>query len=65
MASAGIDFRNDTTPGFVGREVRMLSYGVNTYTRTSPVTPGLSLTATLTVYAPNGKLATPTRSVTT
>ena len=55
MSSAALDYRNLTT-GFVGRAVTMLSYGVNTFSRTAPGVAGQTLQITLTVYAPNGKV---------
>jgi hypothetical protein len=65
MSVADVTFTNNAT-GFVGIEARMLSYGVNTLSRSQPVGSGLSLTASLSVYAPNGKLGgTATRTVTT
>ena len=57
MSAAALDSKNLTT-GFTGRAVNMLPYGLSTYTSTSsPATPGTSFTFTLTVYAPNGKIA--------
>jgi hypothetical protein len=55
MSSAALDYRNLTT-GFVGRAVTMLSYGVSSFARTAPAVAGQTLSITLTVYAPNGKV---------
>ena len=65
MSALALDVRNNTT-GFVGRSVTMLPYGVTSYSSgPSPTTPGLNYTLTLTVYAPNGKVAdTRTQTVT-
>jgi hypothetical protein len=56
MSGRAIEYRNDAT-GFVGRAFTPLSYGLNTYTGVSAATPETSYTITLTVYAPNGKVA--------
>jgi len=65
MSAAALDYRNSAT-GFTGRAVTMLSYGLNTYSSApANVTPGVSYTTTLTVYAANGKVAdTRTQTVT-
>jgi len=57
MSAAALDSRNSAT-GFVGRAVTMLSYDLNSPTSApANVTPGVTYTTTLTVYAPNGKAA--------
>jgi hypothetical protein len=57
MSAVAIDYRNNTT-GFVGRAVTMLSHGLNRYASANPTAaPGQSVTVTITVYAPNGKVA--------
>jgi hypothetical protein len=66
MSAAALDSRNEAT-GFKGRAVNMLPYGLSTYTTVASNAPAsTSFTFTLTVYAPNGKIAaTRTQSVTT
>ena len=62
MSAAAIDYSNSAN-SFVGRAVNMLPYGSTTYTSNAAgVTPGVTYTETLTVYAPNGKVAA-TRTV--
>jgi hypothetical protein len=65
MSVASLDYSNSTT-GFVGRAVTMLSYGLNSYTSVpATVAAGTTYTTTLTVYAPSGKIAdTRTQTVT-
>jgi hypothetical protein len=55
-ASAAEDSINNTT-GFVGRSLWYLYPGLNTSTTTTKARAGDSITMTLTVYAPNGKIA--------
>jgi hypothetical protein len=55
MSVAAIDYANGTT-GFVGRAVWMLPYGPTTFSSTAPAVPGQTLTETLTVYTPGGKV---------
>lgn len=64
MSSIALDIHNDDT-GFTGRSVTMAKYGTNDYSNTWPSTYGTRYTITLTVYAPNGKVAaTQTQRVT-
>lgn len=56
MSSAAIDYYNSTS-GFFGRALWMLPYGPTTYTSTAPAVPGQTITLTLTVYTPGGKVA--------
>jgi hypothetical protein len=55
-AQAAEDSRNNTT-GFAARSVWGLYPGLNTSTATSNAHAGDSITVTLTVYLPNGKVA--------
>lgn len=65
MAGIAIDYRNDDT-GVTGRSFTAAKYGTNDYSSTWASPYGAHYTITLTVYAPNGKIAaTQTQSVTT
>ena len=62
MSVAALDYSN-SVDSFVGRAVTMLPYGSSTYTGNASIAaPGVTYTETLTVYAPNGKVAA-TRTV--
>ena len=65
MSAIALDTRNDTT-GFTGRSVWMARYGANDYANVWSSPFATRYTLTLTVYAPNGKVAaTQTQRVTT
>lgn len=65
MSAIAIDYRNDNT-GVSGRSVTMAKYGPNDYSSTWASPFSTRYTITLTVYAPNGKVAaTETQRVTT
>jgi hypothetical protein len=62
MSAAALD-TSSSASSFTGRAVQMLSYGLTSYASAAVnVTPGVTYTTTLTVYAPNGKVAA-TRTV--
>ena len=65
MSAIAIDYHDDNT-GFTGRSVTMAKYGANDYSSTWASPFSTRYTITLTVYAPNGKIAaTETQRVTT
>jgi hypothetical protein len=62
MSAAALD-SSSSASSFTGRAVQMLPYGRTSYASAAVnVTPGVTYTTTLTVYAPNGKVAA-TRTV--